>query len=120
MTAGKVTGGGFVADDWKTSFGFSVRSDGTEGKIELHMKAGDDQFKAESLTSLSISGNTATWVATGSLNGSEGYRITITVVDVGPPKKGSADLISILIEAPNGSPIFSTSAALLGGNIVIH
>lgn len=120
MAAGKVTGGGFVGGDSKTSFGFSLHSDGTEGKIEFHLKTGDSHFKAESLTSLSINGNTSTWVATGSWNDSSGYRITVTVVDIGPPKKGSADLISIVIHAPNGSVVFSTTGALVGGNIAIH
>jgi hypothetical protein len=120
MTAGKVTGGGYVEDGERTSFGFVVRSDGSDGTVQFQLHAGDDQFQASTLTSLSVTGGHATWTATGDWNGTGGYRITVTVEDVGPPRKGARDSIRIVIEAPNGSIVFTTSGSLVGGNIVIH
>ena len=120
MTAGKVTGGGFVEDGERTSFGFVVRSDGSDGTVHFQLRAGDNRFQASTLTSLSIGGDQATWSATGDWNGTAGYRITVTVKDVGPPKKGARDSIRIVIEAPNGSIVFTTSGPLVGGNIAIH
>jgi hypothetical protein len=67
-----------------------------------------------------MSGDSATWTATGTWNGAAGYRLTVTVVDVGVPKGAAHDSIQVLIEGPNGSAVFTTSGPLLGGNIVIH
>ena len=116
----KVTGGGFIDDALRTSFGFVVRSDGPVRAIQFELHAGADRFHADSLTNLSVTGTHATWTALGAWNGTQGYRLTVEVVDVGPPSKQIHDSIRIRIEAPNGSTVFSTSGRLLGGNILIH
>ncbi|HEX5147969.1 MAG TPA: post-COAP-1 domain-containing protein [Candidatus Limnocylindrales bacterium] len=114
-----MTGGGFVDDSPRTSFGFVVRG-GSEGHLQFQLQAGDDRFHASTLSSFSVSGNTATWTASGSWNGVGGYALTVTVEDTGPASQGVRDRISIVIKAPNGSTVFATTGRLLGGNIVVH
>ena len=89
-------------------------------QVQFQLKAGSDRFHASSLTGFTSFGDQASWTAIGEWNGVAGYRLTASVVDVGPPHGGLRDSIRIVIEAPDGSVVFTTSGPLLGGNIVIH
>jgi hypothetical protein len=114
-----VTGGGYIDDGARTSFGFTVHG-GSNGHLEFQLQAGDDPFHASTLTSFSVSGNTATWTATGSWNGAGGYAVTVSVEDTGSANQPVRDRISIVVTGPNGSTVFTTSGRLIGGNIVVH
>lgn len=119
----KVTGGGFVMTDGHVSFGLVATSGdaGPRGQIQVRVP-GRERFHGDTVTSLDVSGNTATWSGVGSWNAVGGYQFTVTVVDNrnGGGRRGTADTIELTITAPDGSTVLSTSGPLRGGNITVH
>jgi Bacterial Ig domain/PKD domain len=118
----KVTGGGWIANGGRHSFGFVAKEDaaGLRGQIQVRAPA-KGRFHGNVVLSLSGTGNTATWTGTGAWNGSAGYRYSVTVVDNGNGgKKAAPDTISITIRTPGGTAVVSTNGPLKGGNITIH
>jgi hypothetical protein len=124
--AAKVTGGGWISiSTGRTSFGFNaipIAGGGFRGQFQLRSNNGKNGFHGNVVSSLSGSGNTATWRGTGSWNGQPGYTYTISVVDNGSSGSKKGDTISITITSPAGVVVYSTSGAqtLKGGNITVH
>ena len=119
----KVTGGGFVIDDGRTSFGFVAKSTGSGLAGQIQVRApGKHKLHGSTVTSLVVAGNTATWSGTGRWDGVDGATFTVTVVDNrnGGGKKGTPDTISITIRNADGSIVHSATGALKGGNITVH
>ena len=119
----KVTGGGFVIDGGRTSFGFVAKSDGGGLAGQIQVRApGKHKLHGATVTSLVVSASTATWSGTGRWDGVDGYTFTVTVVDNrnGGGKKGTADTISITIRNAGGTVVHSASSPLQGGNITVH
>ena len=118
----KVTGGGFVIDDGRTSFGFVAGPDGgLAGQIQVRAP-GKHRFHGSTVTSLVVSSNTATWSGTGRWDGIDGYTFTVAVVDNrnGGGKKGTPDTISVTIRDAGGSIVHTASGPLQGGNLTVH
>lgn len=122
--AGKVTGGGFVVADGRTSFGFNAMSDESGLRGQLQVRApGKHRFHGNAVTALSVSGTTATWSGAGRWDGVSGYTFTVTVQDNrngGSRKASTADWISISVRNAAGSLVWSTAGYLKGGNITVH
>ena len=124
--AAKVTGGGWISIAiGRTSFGFNAipQADGTwRGQLQIRMRGGKDRYHAKSVSSLTVSRNTASWSGTGSWNGLPDYRYTVSVVDQGSSGGKKGDTIAVVITAPSGAIAFTTDGAqaLKGGNITVH
>jgi len=119
--ATKVTGGGFIVDDGRVSFGFKAKPTATGFDGQLQVRAGKSKFHGDAVTTLTTTATTATWSGTGRWNGTAGYTFTVSVVDA--PKstgKPAKDQIRITITAPGGSTVLDVSGALKGGNITVH
>jgi hypothetical protein len=124
--AAKVTGGGWTSiGTGRMSFGFNAipQAGGVwKGQFQLRSNSGKSKFHADVVSSLSSSGNAATWSGTGRWNGQTGYSYTISVLDNGSSGSKKGDTISITIKSPSNVVVFSTNEpqALKGGNITIH
>lgn len=118
----KVTGGGFVIQDGRTSFGFVSKTgaDGPQGQIQVRFDK--SRFHGTTVSSLTISGKTATWSGTGRLDKQDGYTFEVSVVDNrnGGGKKGTADTITLTIRDGGGNVVHSVSGPLKGGNLTVH
>ena len=115
--ATKVTGGGFVVDGKRWSFGFVAKPG--SGQLTVHNNATKTRFKGTTVTSLSVSGRTATWTGTGRVGTTTGYTFTVSVADNGTGANQPRDTITFTATR-SGSPTLHFSGALKGGNIVIH
>jgi hypothetical protein len=127
--SGKVTGGGRVDfGDGFVNFGTVVISDeqGLRGNLQVIDHRSKTRFHGFSVDTLSVVDKTATWSGAGRLNGEDGYKFTITVVDNrngNSKKKGSPDTIEVEIENADGTVLWwSTEGTkdLLRGNIKVH
>jgi hypothetical protein len=122
----KVTGGGWIAiGTGRTSFGFNAipQAGGLfTGQFQMRSNNGKNRFHGNVVSSLSGSGNMATWSGTGSWNGEAGYTYTISVVDKGSSGSRKGDTISITITSPTNVIVFTTDGAqsIKGGNITVH
>jgi hypothetical protein len=67
---------------------------------------------------LVISGNKATVTGTADVNGSSGYRFTLTITDNGEP--GSSDTVQLTVTKPGTSWTFSDGGTLGGGNAQVQ
>ena len=115
----KVTGGGWLKKgDDKVKFAFVAKSKGTAFAGKLNVRFQKDKFKGKTVSSLSVSGKTATWSGTGLWNGKKGYTFTVEVVDAA--KKSKKDSFSITIKSSNGSTAFTVTGSIQKGQIVIH
>lgn len=121
--ASKVTGGGFVVADGRTSFGFVAKGSaaGFGGQIQVRAP-GKSRFHGSTVTSLTTVGNEAAWMGTGSWNGEAGYTFEVRVVDNGNGggKKKVRDTIELVIRDSAGVIVHSVAGPLKGGNIVVH
>lgn len=118
-----VTGGGFVlASGGHINFGFNAAS--TDGILsgQLQLRQGRFNFHGYSVTSLSVSGRTATWTGTGRVGTTFGYSYVISVADNrnGAAHGGTADTLSIQIKNSSGTVVYSASGSVKGGNITVH
>ena len=122
----KVTGGGWTSiGTGRTNFGFNAIPEAGglwKGQFQLRSNNNKSKFHSGSVSTLSSSGNSATWSGTGTWNGQANYTYTISVVDNGPPGKKKADTISITITSPTGVLVHSTGGlqTLKGGNVTVH
>ncbi|MCA1702306.1 MAG: hypothetical protein LC808_03140, partial [Actinobacteria bacterium] len=124
--ASKVTGGGWISiGTGKTHFGFNAIPEAGglfKGQFQLRSNNGKNKFHGNTVTTLSSSGNTATWTGTGYWNRTSGYKYTISVVDNGSSGSKKADTITITIKSPSNVTVYTTSGSqvLKGGNITVH
>ena len=116
----KVTGGGFIKSDGRTSFGFVAKTKGDGFAGQLQVKHGKDKFKATSVTDLEVVGHTASWAGSGKWNGKSGFTYEVEVKDKRHGTTGSADRFSIVIKNAAGTTVFSADGPLKGGKIRIH
>jgi hypothetical protein len=113
----KVTGGGSIslAGGATGTFGFEVqrRKNGDlEGELTYQDQAAKTTLKAVEITSLSLSGNTATFGGTCRRDGAA-CTVTVKVVDKGEP--GRDDTFEIAV---NGSA--AVGGTLKSGNVQVH
>ena len=127
---GKVTGGGWIpapepskGKNNKATFGFVAHyKDGeTEpsGNLEFFDHAIKMNVHTESIDTLTVSGNKATFTGTARVNGESGYSFTVDIEDNGEPGKG-VDKFAIAITDAVGNSYYSAGDTLGGGNIQIH
>jgi hypothetical protein len=105
-TGAKITGGGFIAgrSGGKANFGFNAQQLGG-GNVTYIDKGGDvAQFKADTVTPPTVTGNSATWGGAGTWKHADGSSQPVSY--------------QVLVE-DNGSP-GKNAGQLGGGNITIH
>ncbi len=117
---GKVSGGGW----WRTSSGakhhlaasaeHSAGSSGSAGDLNYDDKVGT-KVTGTGVAHFWLDGNQATVVGTCTVNGSGGYRYTLTVVDNGEP--GSSDRVRLVVTQPGTSWTLDDGGTLGGGNM---
>ena len=120
----KVTGGGFVVSNGRTSFGFvaqSLATGGFAGQIQIR-PPGHDRFHGDTVATLTTNANTASWSGSGRWNRVDGYAYEVSVVDNGQGggKNKTPDTITLTVKNGAGAVVFTTSGPLKGGNIVVH
>jgi uncharacterized repeat protein (TIGR01451 family) len=124
VPSAKVTGGGFIVDGSRISFGFVAMpadAGGFIGQIQVRAN-GLGRFHGSVVTSLSGDEHTATWAGTGRWNGVSGYTYEVSVVDNGQGhgRNGTPDTIQLTIRDGSGQVVLTASGSLKGGNIVVH
>jgi hypothetical protein len=125
VTHGKVTGGGFVVDNGRTSFGFNASSADGVMSGQLQMRApGGRKLHGSTVTALSVDGSSATWSGEGRWLGRSGATFDVTVTDAGKVKgkktAATSDTWAIVVRDSTGATVFTASGPLKGGNITVH
>jgi hypothetical protein len=119
-TGAKVTGGGWITDGARTSFGFNVQTLNGVTSGQLQVRAGKSRFHGPVVTALAVTKPTAIWSGTGRWNGVDGYTFTVTVTDGGTKKSGTSDAITLTIKDSSAVIVYTATGSLKGGNIRIH
>jgi Zn-dependent metalloprotease len=110
----EVTGGGWIpVGGDKGNFGFNAKRKSGQVSGHLNYHEGKMKVQSEGITSLSITGNRATFSGPCKVNKASGFSCTIDVIDNGEP--GSSDFFRIRI-----SDGYDRSGTLGGGNIKIQ
>ncbi len=118
---GKVSGGGW----WKAgsakhhlaaSAEHAAGQTGVSGDLSYDDKAGT-KITGDGVEHLVIDGTTATVTGACSVNGSSGYRYTLTVVDNGEP--GSSDTARLVVTRPGSPWRLDDGGTLSGGNVQV-
>ena len=122
-----VTGGGWIpvagagGGDNKATFGFSVKG-GTrlKGHLEFNNHNTGDRVHSDTINSVAITGNTATFTGTGRDKNNQPCDFRVTVQD--NSRNGSLDTFQIDDDSSNPLPPCAVAgpSVLGGGNIVIH
>ncbi len=129
-SAAKVTGGGRMVDgSGHITFGFvaEATTGGMIGQLQVngHGESGH-RFHGYEVTSLDVSGTTATWSGVGRLNGQDGYTFDATIEDNRNGKAGgqkgttTADHVTMTIRDGSGNVVWTFSGPLDGGNVKVH
>lgn len=123
----KVTGGGRVdLTGGRANIGLVVIQDeqGLRGNLQLNDRRTRDRLHASTVTSLSVSGNTATWTGEGRFNGEDGFTFTAIVDDNrngNAKKKGQPDRFAITVRDASGTVVLEINETdLRRGNLKIH
>lgn len=121
-TPGRINGGGHIASPAKKHFAFfaeyTAQSSAVGGEMRFDDKNGT-VVQATALGTLGISGNQGSLTGDASVNGSSGYRFTLTVTDNGEP--GSSDHFRLVVTQPlNPLYRYETAGTLSGGNIKVQ
>ena len=144
-SAGFVTGGGWIdspvgayvpdpAAAGPARFGFvSQYKKGATvptGSTQFQFQAGDVNLHSNQFEWLVVSGARAQFKGTGSVNGVDGYRFTVTVIDGDVLGKGQDDRFRMRIWEPSGGLVYDNqmgaadsddpTTAITQGSIVIH
>jgi hypothetical protein len=144
-SAGFVTGGGWIdspagayvpdpAAAGPARFGFvSKYKKGAAvptGSTQFQFQAGDLNLHSNEFEWLVVSGARAQFRGIGSVNGIDGHRFTVTVIDGDLLGKGQADRFRMRIWEPDGALVYDNqmgasdgddpSTAITNGSIVIH
>jgi len=113
----KATGGGSIPIGGdRAHFGFNASRQGTAaptGNLSYDDKGGHVKVLSESITSLTVTGNRATFSGACSVNKVSGFTFTVDVIDNGDP--GSNDFFRIRL-----STAYEKSGTLSSGNIQVH
>ena len=119
---GKVSGGGW----WKVGtakhhFAASAEhhagGNGVSGDLSYDDKNGT-KVAGTGVAHLVIDGTKATITGTATVNGTAGYRYTVTVVDNGEP--GSSDTARLVVTKDTGGTTLDDGGTLGGGNIQVN
>ncbi|WP_231250641.1 PKD domain-containing protein [Nocardioides furvisabuli] len=115
----KVTGGGWLDEGRdKARFGFVAKSSGAGYRGKITVRVHGDRFKGTTVSSLAVSGRTATWSGTGRWNGKKGYTFSAEATD--HRRKGKKDKLVIKVKDARGTVVLSLGGQLTKGQITIH
>jgi len=89
----------------------------SSGELTYDNKSGT-KVKGTGVEHLVINGNRATITGTAEVNGSSGYRYTLTITDNGEP--GSSDTVQLSVTQPGTSWSLSDGGTLGGGNAQVQ
>ena len=100
------------------------------GSTQFQFQAGDVNLHSNQFEWLVVSGARAQFRGTGSVNGVDGYRFTVTVIDGDVIGKGQVDRFRMRIWEPSGGLVYDNqmgaadsddpTTAITQGSIVIH
>jgi hypothetical protein len=116
--AGFVTGGGWISTpSGKANLNVNVKyqkgAATPTGSTKLDVAA--SVFQSTSYDWLVVTGNTATYQGTGTINGAGSFGFTVTVVD------GGADSFAVRVfDKATNATVYEAVAPLGGGNLTIH
>jgi hypothetical protein len=113
---GSVSGGAYLYHaGYRASLSLDITSDGTvtSGWLKYYYTKTRMYFLGTEISSLIISGNTATINGVGKVNNVPGYTFTATVVD------GSPDSFTIAIYDADGNQYYANSGNIIGGDLKI-
>lgn len=121
-TPGRISGGGHISAPARKHFAFfaeyTARSSAVGGEMRFDDKNGT-VVQATALGTLGISGNQGSLTGDASVNGTGGYRFTLTVTDNGEP--GSNDRFQLVVTQPlNLLYRYEAAGTLTGGNIRVQ
>ena len=141
-SAGFVTGGGWIETPagsypsdpgalGRANFGFASRikkgATTPSGSTEFQFKTGRLNFHSSSYQWLVVSGSTAKYKGTGTINGQGGYAFLVSAVDGGQSgvdsfriKIWDPDTDSVIFDNQSGDDTTDASTAIDGGSIVVH
>ena len=104
----------------QATLAFNVMTPANEGTFTFNNgnTAHTVQFAATDITSVSVTGNFATFSGDGTVNGSAGYRFTVSATDAGGPGSGK-DTVLVQISGPNNFT-YNAPATITRGDIVVH
>lgn len=120
-----VTGGGWLLDDdgarVRTGFVARQESGGPSGQLQLRTPDGG-RFHGDTVEELTASGSTVTWRGSGRLDGADGHRYELTVVDggVGRGRRAGTDRFTVVVRDAGGEIVLEVDGPLAGGQIVVH
>ncbi|MFZ1411358.1 MAG: PKD domain-containing protein [Micropruina sp.] len=118
-----VTGGGYIrTSSGRVSFGFVAKDADDALSGELYLRLADRKlFRSESVTSLNVSGEVATWSGTGTLDGVAGYTYSLTAHDnQTDAETGTPDAIEGTITSPGGAVVAAFTGSLRAGSIAVQ
>ena len=95
----------------------SAGSTTSSGELSYDDKAGT-KVVGTGVEHFVLSGNKATVTGTATVNGSTGYRYTLTIVDNGEP--GSSDTVRLVVTQPGTSWKLDDGGTLGGGNAQVR
>jgi len=116
MPTGKVTGGGEISvSGGFANFGFVAQGGSPpSGQLEYQNHAQNVNVHSTSITSVTVSGTSATFTGTCTQNGAGSFNFTVTVQDNGEPGAG---VDKFTISTTGGQ---SGGGTITKGNIQIH
>jgi hypothetical protein len=115
-----------LVDGDKAHFNFEVQYKDGEPAGSFHLMDNANatipkiKVKSETITTLTISGNNATFTGTATVNGISGYTFTVYVEDNGEPGWKKGDYFDLSIFDPAGSEYYAANGTLEKGNIQIY
>ncbi|MBI4729222.1 MAG: S8 family serine peptidase [Acidobacteria bacterium] len=121
-TPGKASGGGWIANPGKQTFGFRAEyregATAPAGELSFNDHAGT-KVEAEDIERLTIASNRATVTGSARLNGSAGYAFSLEVTDNGSPGKNRDTMRLVLTRPLDPTFRYETQGTLGGGNLKV-
>ncbi len=133
--ASRMTGGGSIESGkgktaTRSTWGFEIRCDGSQGNLEFQDHGGGN-FHMEGIASVfcvddpavgpgvpKAGFDTLRLTGVGRWNGTSGHTVEATIVDAGDP--GTRDTITITVKTAGGVVVSTLSGSLTGGNHQAH
>jgi hypothetical protein len=114
------TGCYFFISSSRATFAFNVGYVGGVSTFSYNYRTASQaiQFFSTITSKISVSGNTASFSGSGTLNGRIGYSFSVSTADGGSAGSG-LDTIAITISGPDGYS-YQAQATVVGGDVVVH
>jgi hypothetical protein len=114
------TGCYLTTQNLRATFAFNVGYLGSASTFTYSFRSSSQavQFVSTTVSEIALSGSTARFSGSGTLNGTSGYSFAVSATDGGAAGSG-LDTVSITITGPNNYFYF-TNGTVTGGDVVVH